>query len=237
MTAPTAGPDGRPTGSPAVRVVIVDDQHLVRQGIKALLALSPDVEVVGEADDGGAGLEVIVATAPDVVLLDLRMPRMSGLEMLRDVQRRQATVPPVLVLTTFDDDEAIFEALRLGARGYLLKDVTLAQLVESIRTLAAGGRIIQPGLTAGLLERLAAGPTAGHGSAIESAELSPELSEREIEVLRLLAAGYSNREVAQALHLVEGTVKNHVSAILLKLGVRDRTRAVLRAIELGVISR
>ncbi len=237
MVASTDSPLGGPDHQ-AVRVVVIDDQHLVRQGIKALLGLSPEVEVVGEADDGAAGLEIIDATHPDVVLLDLRMPRMSGLEMLRVAQRRDAPVPPVLVLTTFDDDDAIFEALRLGARGYLLKDVTLTQLVESIQTLSTGGRIIQPGLTAGLLDRLVSGPTGQHGaSAVESSELAPDLSEREVEVLRLLAAGYSNREVAQALHLVEGTVKNHVSAILLKLGVRDRTRAVLRAIELGLINR
>ncbi len=228
--------DQAAAGMPPTRVVVIDDQHLVREGIKALLSLSPAIEVVGEADDGASGLAVIDAAAPEVVLLDLRMPRMSGLEMLRVAQRRATPIPPVLVLTTFDDDEAIFEALRLGARGYLLKDVTLDQLVESIQMLASGGRIIQPGLTAGLLDRLVSGGPAVT-SAVEANELAPDLSERELEVLRLLAAGYSNKEVAKALHLVEGTVKNHVSAILLKLGVRDRTRAVLRAIELGLISR
>ncbi len=217
-----------------MRVVIIDDQHLVRQGFRALLALSPEIDVVGEADDGIAGLEAIDQLHPDVVLLDLRMPRMGGLEMLRVAASRPVPIPPVLVLTTFDDDGAIFEALRLGARGYLLKDVTLTQLVESIRSLASGGRVIQPGLTAGLLDRLVSG---GGETTFESADVTPDLSEREVEVLRLLAAGYSNKEIAQALHLVEGTVKNHVSAILTKLGVRDRTRAVLRAIELGMISR
>lgn len=221
-----------------VRVVIVDDQHLVRQGIQALLALSPHVTVIAEADDGHAGLAAIEEHHPDVVLLDLRMPRMSGLEMLRVAGMRGIDLPPVLVLTTFDDDDAIFEALRLGARGYLLKDVTLKQLVESIETLASGGRVIQPGLTAGMLERLVTGgtnPTPG-GPGAGDVDVQP-LSEREVEVMRLLAAGYSNREVAKALHLAEGTVKNHVSAILLKLGVRDCTRAVLRAIELGLIAR
>ncbi len=221
-----------------VRVVIVDDQHLVRQGIQALLALSPHVTVIAEADDGHAGLAAIEEHHPDVVLLDLRMPRMSGLEMLRVAGMRGIDLPPVLVLTTFDDDDAIFEALRLGARGYLLKDVTLKQLVESIETLASGGRVIQPGLTAGMLERLVTGgtnPTPG-GPGAGDVDVQP-LSEREVEVMRLLAAGCSNREVAKALHLAEGTVKNHVSAILLKLGVRDRTRAVLRAIELGLIAR
>jgi len=222
-------------GNRPVRVVIVDDQHLVREGIKALLALSPEVSVIGEADDGIAGLQVIERESPDIVLLDLRMPRMGGLEMLRVADSRGTRLPPVLVLTTFDDD-AIFEALRLGARGYLLKDVTLTQLVESITTIADGGRVIAPTLTAGLIDRLSSG-TAPERSAAESSSLAPDLSERELEVLRLLAAGYSNREAAQALHLVEGTVKNHVSAILLKMGVRDRTRAVLRAIELGLISR
>ncbi len=230
--------EGAPSELSPVRVVIVDDQHLVRQGIQALLALSPHVTVIAEADDGHAGLAAIEEHHPDVVLLDLRMPRMSGLEMLRVAGMRGIDLPPVLVLTTFDDDDAIFEALRLGARGYLLKDVTLKQLVESIETLASGGRVIQPGLTAGMLERLVTGgtnPTPG-GPGAGDIDVQP-LSEREVEVMRLLAAGYSNREVAKALHLAEGTVKNHVSAILLKLGVRDRTRAVLRAIELGLIAR
>ncbi len=220
-----------------VRVVIVDDQHLVRQGIQALLALSPHVTVIAEADDGHAGLAAIEEHHPDVVLLDLRMPRMSGLEMLRVAGMRGIDLPPVLVLTTFDDDDAIFEALRLGARGYLLKDVTLKQLVESIETLASGGRVIQPGLTAGMLERLVTGgtnPTPG-GPGAGDVDVQP-LSEREVEVMRLLAAGYSNREVAKALHLAEGTVKNHVSSVLLKLGTRDRTRAVLRALELGLVT-
>ena len=220
-----------------VRVVIIDDQHLVRQGIRALLALSTRVAVVGEADDGLAGLEVIASTTPDVVMLDLRMPRMGGLDMLRELRGRAAALIPTLVLTTFDDDEAILEAMRLGARGYLLKDVTLDQLVQAVETLAAGGRVVQPGLTAGLLERLGDQPASGAPRSFDATESPDSLTDREIEVLRLVAAGYSNREVAQMLHLAEGTVKNHVSAILLKLGVRDRTRAVLRAIELGVISR
>ena len=232
----SALPDPATGGETSIRVVVVDDQHLVREGIQALLALSPHIAVVGQADDGIAGLEIIASHRPDVVLLDLRMPRMGGLEMLRAAVAQGIALPPVLVLTTFDDDEAIFEALKLGARGYLLKDVTLRQLVESIETLATGGRVIQPRLTAGLLDRLvsAAGNHASSGAA--ASDVVQPLSEREIEVLRLLAAGYSNREAATALRLAEGTVKNHVSAILLKLGVRDRTRAVLRAIELGVIA-
>ncbi|MBK8758604.1 MAG: response regulator transcription factor [Actinomycetales bacterium] len=231
MTSDEAG------GPSPVRVVIIDDQHLVRQGIQALLALSSHVTVVAEADDGQTGLAAIEEHHPEVVLLDLRMPRMSGLEMLRVAGVRGIDLPPVLILTTFDDDDATFEALRLGARGYLLKDVTLKQLVESIETLASGGRVIQPSLTAGLLERIVTGGTGATpgGPGADEPDAQP-LSEREVEVLRLLAAGYSNREVAKALHLAEGTVKNHVSAILLKLGVRDRTRAVLRAIELGLIA-
>lgn len=234
---------GTPATPRPVRVLIVDDQLLVRQGIRALLALSPAIDVVGEADDGAAALEQVEQLSPDVMLLDLRMPRMSGLEVLQELARPRAVAgrgrrrrPAVLVLTTFDEDGAIFEAMRLGARGYLLKDVSLEQLVDGIETLAAGGRVIQPSLTAGLIDRLNSGALPD-ATSFESADHPQDLTEREAEVLRLMAAGFSNREIGQMLHLAEGTVKNHVSSVLTKLGVRDRTRAVLRAVELGLITR
>lgn len=219
-----------------VRVVLVDDQTLVRQGIRSLLAIAGHVEVVGEAANGEEALRLIAEVDPDVVLLDLRMPRLDGIGTLQALATRPAPATPsrpaVVVLTTFDDGEAVLSALRAGARGYLLKDVTLDTLVSAIDVVAAGGRLVQPAVTAALLDTLT------HPTAEPQPPLTPQpLTERELDVLRLLAAGYSNREIAHGLHLAEGTVKNHVSNVLLKLGVRDRTRAVLRALETGLISR
>lgn len=222
-----------------VRVLLVDDQTLVRQGIRSLLTLANQVEVVAEAGDGIEALAAIEEWRPDVVLLDLRMPRLDGAGTLKAMAGRDFR-PPVLVLTTFDDDEAVLDALRSGARGYLLKDVTLEELVTAIETLAAGGRLVQPAVTAGLLARLAdRGPDGWSDTAVGAgrADLVLEpLTGRETEVLQLMAAGFPNREIAEALHLAEGTVKNHVSSILLKLDVRDRTRAVLRALERGLLT-
>ncbi|WP_366076688.1 response regulator transcription factor [uncultured Aeromicrobium sp.] len=209
--------------------MIVDDQTLVRQGIRSLLELA-DIEVVGEADDGEVALEVVAAAAPDVVLLDLRMPRRDGIWALERLRDRGVAVP-VLVLTTFDDDALVLEALRAGARGYLLKDVTLEQLAHAVRALAEGGTLIAPSITDRLVRAIRSGPSPV-GPDAPSAQ---ELTEREVEVLRLVAAGYSNREIAGVLFLAEGTVKNHVSTILLKLGARDRTNAVLRALHEGIL--
>ncbi|GGM30025.1 response regulator [Promicromonospora citrea] len=210
------------------RVVLVDDHTLVRHGIRTLLEIA-EVEVVGEADDGQAGLEVVAATQPDVVLLDLRMPRYDGLWMLNTLQERGVEVP-VLVLTTFDDDTLVLDALRAGARGYLLKDVTVDQLTRAVRTLADGGTLVAPSITSRMLRALRSRPTTA-----DDAPAAQPLTERELEVLRLVAEGLSNREISRALCLVEGTVKNHVSAILLKLAARDRTNAVLRALHLGIL--
>lgn len=223
---PPEAPDGR------VRVVVVDDQTLVRQGIRTLLDLA-SIRVVGEAGDGAEALAVIGEQRPDVVLLDLRMPRYDGLWTLRELRDRGPEVP-VLVLTTFDDDTLVLDALRQGARGYLLKDVTLEQLARGVHTLAEGGTLIAPSITGRLLQALRSGPapTAAH-SPVE-AVVEP-LSTRELEVLRLVAGGYTNREIAGALHLAEGTVKNHVSAVLVKLNARDRTNAVLRALHEGIL--
>ena len=211
-----------------IRVCVVDDQTLVREGIRALLDLLPDIEVVGEAADGIAALEVLARTAPDVVLLDLRMPELDGLGVLRELKLRGG--PPAVVLTTFDDDALMLEAIRQGARGFLLKDVSLERLAEVIRTVAAGGTLLQPGVTERLLRAALSGETG-----FPSLERPDPLTEREVEVLRLMAAGFSNREIASSLRLVEGTVKNHISNILSKMGVRDRTRAVLKALEAGLV--
>ncbi|NUL45218.1 response regulator transcription factor [Cellulosimicrobium funkei] len=211
------------------RVVVVDDQTLVRHGIRTLLDIA-HVEVVGEADDGAAALEVIAQEEPDVVLLDVRMPRYDGLWTLRQLRDRGIEVP-VLVLTTFDDDTLVLDALHAGARGYLLKDVTVEQLTHAVQTLADGGTLIAPSITDRLLRAIRTG--AGHTP--EAVGPVQDLTEREQEVLRLMAEGYSNRQIAHALFLAEGTVKNHVSTILLKLGARDRTNAVLRALRDGLL--
>ncbi|MFF2267522.1 response regulator [Cellulosimicrobium cellulans] len=217
----------------AVRVLLVDDQTLVRQGIRSLLELAPDVDVVAEAEDGMTALAAVREHAPDVVLLDLRMPRHDGIWALEAMSESGYDVP-VLVLTTFDDDALVLRALRAGARGYLLKDVTLEQLTGAVRTLASGGTLVQPSITDRLLRAVRAGSVPAD-DLDDGAGPVHELTDRELEVLRLVAAGFSNREIAHALFLAEGTVKNHVSTVLLKLGTRDRTRAVLRALHVGLL--
>ena len=212
-------------------VVVVDDQQLVRQGICTLLSLSSEVDVVGEAADGQQALDVVAASEPDVVLLDLRMPIMNGICVLRELRGK----PPALVLTTFDDDDDVLTALRLGARGYLLKDVALGQLVAAIETVAAGGTAVQPGITTTLLRRVWQQPATR--DQFDRIDRPPGLTGRELDVLALVASGFANREIAVALHLTEGTVKNYMSSVLDKLGVRDRTRAALRALELGLFGR
>lgn len=221
--------DKTPAQDGRIRVVLVDDQTLVRQGLRSLLSMLPDLEVVAEAAGGEEALRVIPETTPDVVLLDLRMPDLDGIEVLRRLSAA-GTLPPTLVLTTFDEDAALLQAVRHGARGFLLKDVTLERLAEAIRTLAAGGTLLQPALTERILQAALA---TDHP--FESLDPPDPLTEREVEVLRLMTGGYSNREIAEALGVAEGTVKNHISSILSKLGVRDRTRAVLRGLELGLV--
>jgi DNA-binding NarL/FixJ family response regulator len=212
-----------------IRIVLVDDQTLVRQGIRSLLELSGDIETVAEASDGEEGLVVIRRERPDVVLLDVRMPKKGGLDVLRELQA-EGSPPPAILLTTFDDDEVLLEGMKAGARGYLLKDVSLEQLTGAIRTVAGGGTVIRPAITERVLRGLE------HVRRDFDALSPPDpLTKREVEILRLMAGGYSNREIADALGTAEGTVKNHASSILSKLGVRDRTRAVLKALELGYI--
>jgi len=208
-----------------IRVVLVDDQMLVRSGIRGLLELTPDIRVVAEAADGLEAVAVIAAAQADVLLLDVRMPQCTGIELLR---AQQGKLPPTILLTTFDDDEALFDGMRAGAKGFLLKDISLERLAEGIRSVAAGQTLFRPALT----ERTRASferstpATAPHGASLTS---------RETEILALMAAGFNNAEIAQALGPSEGTVKNHVSSILAKLAVRDRVRAVLRGLELGYI--
>ena len=212
-----------------IRVALVEDQTLVREGIKGLLALEPEIQVVADACDGEQALTVIAASRPDVVLLDMRLPRLSGLDVLRRLGQSTG-IPPTIILTTFDDDALVLEGLRAGARGYLLKDVTLAELVDAIRIVARGGTVVEPVIS----ERVVEG-VASVAPPFEHLEPPDQLTAREIAVLRLMTGGYSNREIARALNVAEGTVKNHVSSILSKLGVRDRTRAVLQAVRAGYL--
>ncbi|MBK9062969.1 MAG: response regulator transcription factor [Acidobacteria bacterium] len=212
-----------------IRVVLVEDQTLVRQGLRSLLELTGEAEVVGEAATSDEALELIPAVRPDVVLLDMRLPGKSGLDVLRGLSTA-GFLPPTLVLTTFDDDALLLEAVRAGARGYLLKDVTFEQLTDAIRRLARGETFLQPAVTRQATASLERFPA--HTDGFETPEA---LTAREREALRLMAGGYSNREIASAMGLSEGTVKNHVSSVLLKLGVRDRTRAVLKGLAEGLI--
>lgn len=212
-----------------IRVCLVEDQRLVRRGFRSLLELAKDIQVVSEAQDGEEALSVIPKSKPDVVLLDLQLPKYSGIEVLKKL-RAANQLPPTLILTTFDDDNLVLEGIRAGARGFLLKDVTLKQLTEAIRTLKAGGNLIKPVVTERILRGL-----ERFKPNFPALDPPDALTERETEVLRLMAGGYNNREIADAMGISEGTVKNHVSNILSKLGVRDRTRAVLKGIELGFV--
>jgi DNA-binding NarL/FixJ family response regulator len=212
-----------------IRVLLVDDQTLVRQGVRSLLELSENIRVVAEAADGKQALELIPQVAPDVVLMDMRMPVMSGLEALQHLAA-SGELRPTIILTTFDDDQLVLAGLQAGARGYLLKDVSLEQLVDAIQRVAAGGSLVQPAMS----QRLLAGLENMHNE-FASLDRPDPLTERETEILRLMAGGYSNKEIANSLGVAEGTVKNHVSNILSKLGVRDRTRAVLKAFELKLV--
>jgi DNA-binding NarL/FixJ family response regulator len=212
-----------------IRVLVVEDQTLVREGLETLLNLAGDVRVVAHVTDGEEALAQMRQHHPDVVLLDVRMAKMSGIDVLRVLRDRKDSAP-VILLTTFDDDSALLEGIRLGAKGYLLKDVSLDTLTNAIRLVAAGGTMISPVVTERLLRGIHDAPLPPDNG------YNPEaLSSREAGILRLMTGGYSNREIATALDLSEGTVKNHVSNILSKLGVRDRTRAVLKAIEKGII--
>jgi len=213
-----------------IRVGVVEDQTLVREGLERLLLLTPDIRVARLASDGREALALLTDESLDVLLLDLRMPEMGGLDVLQNASRLETTVP-CIILTTFDDDTAILEGIRLGAKGFLMKDVSLSTLSDAIRTVAQGGTLLQPAMTQRVQGRIqaAVSQATGHGP------LPERLTMRELQILRLMFAGFSNGEIAYALRGSEGTVKNHVSSILGKLGARDRIRAVLKAVEEGYI--
>jgi DNA-binding NarL/FixJ family response regulator len=212
-----------------IKVMLVDDQNLVRKGVRSLLELSEEIEVIAEAADGQEAIRMLPDVNPDVVLLDMRMPGLSGVDVLRRLNE-SGELPPTIILTTFDDDELVLAGIRHGAKGYLLKDVSLDELVNAVKTVAAGGSMVKPAVTERLLKGLQNMETD-----FSSLDRPDPLTERETEILRLMAGGYSNKEIANSLGVAEGTVKNHVSNILSKMGVRDRTRAVLKAFELGFI--
>ncbi len=212
-----------------ISVCLVDDETLVRQGIRSLLQLSDSIRVIAEAVDGEQAIDLIPQVKPDVVLLDMSMPKFSGLDVLTALAAKDQ-LPPTIILTTFDDDQLVLAGLKAGARGYLLKDVSLTQLVDAVKAVASGGSLIAPVVT----QRLRSGLVRMHNE-FPSLDRPDPLTERETEILRLMASGYTNKETANSLGVAEGTVKNHVSNILSKLGVRDRTRAVLKAFELGIV--
>ena len=209
-----------------MRIVIVDDDPLVRMGLKAIVGSEPGWEVVAEAVDGRQALAVVAEHRPDIVLMDVRMPHLDGLAATREITAGDSGAK-VLVLTTFEVDEYVFEAMRAGAAGFVLKRVPPAELIEAVRIVAAGESLLFPASTRSVIERFAA-PQNG--------EVLPELTEREEDVLRLLARGMSNGEIAAKLFVSIETVKSHVASILMKLGVRDRTQAVIAAYESGFVA-
>jgi len=205
-----------------IKVALVDDQQLVRQGIAGLLSLSEDIDIIWQAENGEHAQELIKDQQPQVMLLDIRMPKMNGIELVKYL-RDQGNTLPILMLTTFDDSELFMQSLQAGANGFLLKDVSLEKLVNAVKTLAAGGFVAEPIVMKQLNKGLPELPVID------------DLSEKEKQILKLIAGGFSNKEIAASIFLAEGTVKNHVSNILAKLNTRDRTRAVLIAINHGLV--
>jgi DNA-binding NarL/FixJ family response regulator len=220
------------TDTAAVRVLIADDQALVRSGLRMILEAQDDLEVVGEADDGASAVRACTELDPDVVLMDIRMPGMDGIEATSRIAALGLDpAPRVVVLTTFDRDRYVYDAMRAGAIGFLTKDVGRAQLVESVRVAARGEAMLAPSVTRRLIEQFVSRPRPGPERPAELAELT----EREVEVLRLVATGLSNAEIAQRLFLGDATVKTHLNRLLSKLGLTNRTQAVVLAYECGLV--
>jgi DNA-binding NarL/FixJ family response regulator len=206
-----------------INVALVDDQQLVRQGIAGLLSLSDDISIIWQAENGEHAQQMLASEAlPDVLLLDIRMPKINGIELVK-ILRGQGSTLPILMLTTFDDSELFMQSLQAGANGFLLKDVSLEKLVNAVKTLADGGFVAEPVV----MKQLNKG--------LDEVPVIEDLTEKERQILKLLAGGFSNKEIANSIFLAEGTVKNHVSNILSKLNTRDRTRAVLIALNQGLI--
>lgn len=210
-----------------MKILLCDDQAVIRDGMEMLLQLEKDFEVVGAAQDGYEAVELADKKKPDLILMDLKMPGMNGIEATREIRKKHPTVK-ILVLTTYDDDEWVFDAIRAGASGYLLKDTPRQKIVEAIRGTVEGKSFVDPGVAGKLLNQVASNQTQ------PASILTDKLTERELDVLRLLAKGMTNTDIAGQLHLSEGTVRNHVSAILEKLNVSDRTQAAVIAIQHGL---
>jgi DNA-binding NarL/FixJ family response regulator len=215
-----------------IRVLLADDQRLVRSGFRMILAAEPDIDVVGEAADGVEAAEAARALKPDVVLMDIRMPNVDGIEATRRILAGPEPRPHVLVLTTFDLDEYVFGALRAGASGFLLKDAEPERLIAAVHTIAHGDALLDPAVTRAVVERFAAAPEPDRATSAKLADLSV----REREVLVLMVAGCSNREIAGRLYIGEATVKTHVVAVLRKLDLRDRIQAVIFGYESGLVT-
>ncbi|MFJ2848991.1 response regulator [Streptomyces rubiginosohelvolus] len=218
--------------TPPIRALIADDQMMVRQGFSVLLNAEPDIEVVGQAVNGLDAIDKVAELAPDVVLMDIRMPELGGIEATRRITSPEGSTVKVLVLTTFDLDEYVYEALRAGASGFLLKDASADELAHAVRVVAAGDALLSPNITKRLIVEFSR--TAGAPRA-PLKERVGDLTERETEVLTLIAGGLSNAEIARQLIVAEQTVKTHVGRILVKLGVRDRTQAAVFAYESGLV--
>lgn len=217
-----------------IRIVLVDDQALFREGLKTLLSVNDDFQVVAEAENGEEAVRLAVQERPDVILMDVRMPILDGVSATKRIRASLSTesVARVIILTTFDDDDAVFDGLRAGAAGYLLKDVNSEKLFEAIYTTSRGESFLQPSITSKLLAEFTRLPRS---AAHIQAELAVPLSNRELEILQLIATGASNKEIADTLMIAEGTVKNHVTSILGKLSARDRMQAVIKAQEFGIL--
>ena len=210
-----------------MKVIICDDQAIVRDGLEMLLKLEPDIDVVGTAEDGATAVEMVAKKTPDLVLMDLKMPIMNGVEATRQIRTKYPEVK-VLVLTTYDDDEWVFDAIQAGASGYLLKDTPRNEVVKAIRGTVTGKTYVDPSVAGKVLRQASSHQTQ------PATLITSKLTDREIEVLRLLAKGLSNADISDRLFLSEGTVRNHVSAIMAKLGVSDRTQAAVIAIQHGL---
>ena len=210
-----------------MKIVICDDQAIVRDGLEMMLKLESDMSVVGTADDGATAVEIVAQKKPDLVLMDLKMPVLNGVEAIRQIRRVNADVK-ILVLTTYDDDEWLFDAIRAGASGYLLKDTPREELIKAVRGTVEGKTYVDPAVAGKVFHQ------ASDKQTQPTSLIASKLSERELGVLRLLARGLNNKEIAERLFLSEGTVRNHVSAILAKLDVSDRTQAAVIAIRHGL---
>lgn len=210
-----------------MKILLCDDQAVIRDGLEMLLTLEKDFQVIGSAQDGFEAVELAGKKSPDLVLMDLKMPGMNGIEATREIRKKYPNIK-ILVLTTYDDDEWVFDAIRAGASGYLLKDTSRQKIIEAIRGTMDGKSFVDPAVAGKLMNQVASNQTQ------PASILKDKLTERELDVLRLLAKGMTNTDIAGTLHLSEGTVRNHVSAILEKLGVSDRTQAAVIAIQHGL---